>query len=182
MYDIDGTDNNNMEPLQLVGNIGKIDIFNNLFQDNFDRTNADTNGQKTENSRHIGSYSNQGIVRIHHNYVFNTLPITTQFSGSGIVNKHGGDSFLEVDRNVIARVWGSSVGTNNPNSNIHRNLIIESDEIFVKDFGGPSYFNNIVISLNTFADCDGGFSYSPMMSGIRSMTSPTLVPFRFLTT
>ena len=161
MHDIDGTDNNNMEPLQLVGNIGKIDIFNNLFQDNFDRTNADTNGQKTENSRHIGSYSNQGIVRIHHNYVFNTLPITTQFSGSGIVNKHGGDSFLEVDRNVIARVWGSSVGTNNPNSDIHRNLIIESDEIVVKDFGGPSYFNNIVVSLNTFADCDGGFLYRP---------------------
>ena len=162
IHNIDGTDNGNMEPLHLVSNSGSVEIFNNLLHDNFDRTNADTDGQKTENSRHIGFYSNHGaLIRVHHNYVFNTDPITAQFSGSGIVTKHAGDAIFEVDHNVISRVWGSSVGSNNPNSFIHRNLILESDEIVVKDFGGRSLFNNIVVSHNTMVNADGILIYRP---------------------
>ncbi|MDB2686888.1 hypothetical protein N9Y42_06720 [Mariniblastus sp.] len=163
-HDIDGTDNINMEPLNVTANNGTIEIHRNLFNDNFDRINADTNGQKTENSRHIGCYSNLAYVHIHHNMVFNTDPIDAQYSGSGIVTKHAGTGVFEVAHNIIGRCWSSSVGTGSPGSMIHNNLIIEGDEIKVKDFGGVSAFNDIVISCNTMMRCDSGMFYRPNLS------------------
>ena len=173
IHDIDGEDNGNMEPLHFVGNSGNVEIFDNLLHDNFDRTNADTNGEKTENSRHMGFYSNHGAaVRVHHNLVFNSIPITSQFTGAGIVNKHGGDGSFEVDRNVIMQAWNTAIGTNNPNSFVHRNLVVASDGFSVRDFGGPSYFNDITIAFNTLSDCDGGLLYRPNNCLLYTSPSP----------
>ena len=70
-HDVDGTDNSNIAGIVLAGN-ADVDIYDNLFNDNYDRTNADTDGRKTANSRHVVAFRNHGFVRFHHNTLLNT--------------------------------------------------------------------------------------------------------------
>lgn len=160
-HDLDGTDNSNHAALY-VKNASNVDISNNLFVDNFDRTNADTGGKKTENSRHAVFFANPGPIRFHHNSVFNTVSTDSLVTGSGVTVKHGEDGSFEADHNVMNQLWFHAFGTSTPRSNIHHNLIVDSGGLHVRDFGGAAYFNDMVFANNTLTAVDGntggGFS------------------------
>lgn len=157
----DGTDNFNQAALY-VAHAKNVEITSNLFVDNFDRTNADTNGKKTENSRHAVFFANPGKIKFHDNRVLNTVPTTSQKTGVGVTVKHGDDGSFEADHNVMSQLWFHAFGTSTPRSNIHHNLIVDSGGLHVRDFGGAAYFNEMVFANNTLTAIDGntgsGFS------------------------
>ena len=155
-HDIDGDATKNIAAVEIKGS-DQVNVANNLFQDNYDKT------RNHQNSRHIVLFSNDGSIRVHHNYLENTLPAAGNLGGAGIDVKHGDDGDYEADHNIIVNASNSSLGTSNPNSHLHHNLIVNSAMISVRDFGGAAYFNNIDIEHNTQVstngEAGGGLSY-----------------------
>ena len=160
LHDIDGTDNHNLDPIQVSSSRGVIDITENLFTNNFDRTNADTNGRRTENSRNIGAYNNDdAVLHVHHNVFVNDTEVDAPLQGSGIITKHGSDSYFNVDHNKFFQIAHASIGSNNARFRANHNLLLDSAPIVVKNFGGRSYYNDILIRNNTQLNSDGALIY-----------------------
>lgn len=159
-HDIDGTAASNIAGLFLAGD-RNVDVHNNLFQDNYDRSKANPN------NRHIVLFTNDGPVRVHHNVLKNTPSTDAEVTGAGISVKHSGDGSFEADHNIIINAYNHSIGTGSRNSRIHHNLIIDSAAITVINGGGTAHISDIEIHNNTVSNTNadsqdgGGLSYEP---------------------
>jgi hypothetical protein len=151
VHDIDGVDNDNLAGIYLVDH-NNVRIHHSLIHDNYDRTNSDTGGNKTENSRNIVLFSG-GTVRIDHNVIFQSPPITDlKRGGVCITYKHAAKiagAIFEVDHNILWNCSSQSIGSGSPGTRIHHNLILDSDPIRFADFGGPTYLQDMRVENNT---------------------------------
>lgn len=89
VHDIDGVDNNNIAGIHMLTSYNGH-VHHNRINDNYDRTNADTGGGKTENSRNMVLF-NGGNNRILHNIVYQTKSPLDPVTGGCITYKHRGD-------------------------------------------------------------------------------------------
>lgn len=161
VHDIDGRDNDNIAGLYLLG-VNNVNIHHSLIHDNYDRTNDDTGGNKTENSRNLVIFGG-GNIHLHHNVIFQSPPISAQKTGACIAYKHSSSiagSTFEVDHNVLRNCWDHSIGSGTFGSRIHHNLIIDSDPIFFRDFGGTTQNQDNRVEYNTIIG-GIGLAYSP---------------------
>lgn len=157
IHDIDGAAIDNLSGINLTANDGLIEVYDNLFHDIYDRING-----TSENSRAFVAFNNEGSdIRVFNNTVFNSVPIDAEFSGGGIITKHGSDSQFSIQYNVIDQVRNEAIGTSNPNTTIANNLILRSDGVSIRDFGGPAFFNNITVENNSFIQTDHALQYNP---------------------
>ena len=144
IHDIDGAAIDNLSAVMLTANEGEIFVYQNLFHDIYDRTNG-----TSENSRVLAAFGNENAdIRVFNNTLFNSVPIDAEFAGGGIITKHGSDSQFWVHHNVIDQIRNEAIGTSNPNTRIDHNLILRSDGISIRDFGGPAFFNDIAVDHN----------------------------------
>lgn len=164
VHDIDGVDNSNLAGIQLK-NCSNVRIHHSILNDNYDRTNADTAGKKTENSRNIVLFGG-GNNRIDHNVIFQTPAITDRLGGSCVTYKHSAtipNSTFEVDHNTLWNCFEGAIGSGSFNTSIHHNFIANSDPISIRDFGGPTLNQNILIEKNTFIN-SGGLNFNPSIN------------------
>jgi hypothetical protein len=163
IHDTDGVDNSNLAGV-FVGNSVAVRIHHSILNDNYDRTNADTGGSKTENSRNIVLFRG-GNNSIDHSTIFQSPPTSAIKTGGCITYKHSSDidnSTFEVAHNVFWNCYFHAIGSGSPNTYIHHNLIMDSDfSIIFKDFGGPTYLRNAVVENNTIVN---GGAYSLFMT------------------
>ncbi len=89
VHDIDGRDNNNIAGVHLLTSYNGH-VHHNRINDNYDRTNDDTGGVKTANSRNMVLF-NGGDNRIVYNVIYQTKDPLDDVTGGGITYKHRGD-------------------------------------------------------------------------------------------
>ncbi len=162
IHDIDGVDNDNVAGLYFLSTVN-VDAHHNLIHDNYDHVNADTGGQKTQNSRNIVLFGGGGHIRLHHNVIFQTPPITAAKTGGCINYKHTATvsgSVFEVDNNTFRNCALYSVGSGTFNTRIHHNLFMNSDAISFEDFGGDTQIRDNIVEFNTIVD-GPGLNYEP---------------------
>lgn len=151
VHDIDGVDNNNVAGICFQSTEG-VTVHHSVIHDNYDRTNADTGGRRTGNSRNVVLFGG-GNNRLHHNVVFQTPDINADKTGSCIAYKHSAtipESTFEVDYNVLWNCAMVSIGGGTFGHRVHHNLIINSEFMEIKDFGGPTHNRDNIIEYNTF--------------------------------
>ena len=164
IHQTDGVDNNNLSGVYLT-NAQHVNLHHNFIHDNYDRTNSDTGGNKTENSRNIVLFRG-GYNRIHHNVIFQTPPISSPKSGGCITHKHSSDinnATFEVDHNIFWNCAFNSIGSGTWHSRIHHNLIIDSAPITLKDFGGLTHNEDNIVEFNTIVRTNA-LRYEPSTS------------------
>jgi hypothetical protein len=157
----DGVDNNNISGVYSL-NVNNLTLKNSTIHDNFDRTNADTDGIKTDNSRNIVLFGG-GDARIIGNSIYQSAPIFADKTGGCITYKHratSDSSIFEVANNQLRNCNHTAIGSGTPNTWIHHNLILDSDPIAIRDFGGPTRHDNIVVEFNTIIG-GAGLSFNP---------------------
>ena len=154
IHDVDGEDNNNIAGV--IAHVVNFNFHNNLVHDNYDRTNADTGGIATENSRDIVLFGGGGNNHIHHNVIFQTPPTTAPKTGVCLVYKHGStdpSSIFEVDHNVFWNCMSSAIGSATRGGRFHHNLILDSDNgVYMHIYGQPTppILTDTIIEYNTF--------------------------------
>ncbi len=156
VHDTDGNDDNNIAGVYFLGTQNSS-LHHSLIHDNYDRLSP-----KSENSRNIVLFGG-GNVRIHHNEIFQTPPTSAAKTGSCITHKHSQNvsgAFFEVDHNILRNCFQHAIGSGSYGTRIHHNLIIDSDPIELRDFGGPTYHQDVVIEYNTFVR-GAGLKYNP---------------------
>lgn len=175
----DGVDNDNLAGFYTVVSTN-IDLGNSVFHDNYDRTNQDTNGAKTENSRNIVLFRG-GNIRIHHSAIFQTPAISNNKTGGCIALKHSQNldgSFLEIDHNTFKNCAFNAIGTGGFNGNFHHNLILDSDTAFrIKDHGGWPNFHHNTMEYNTIINTTA-LEYIPSQAASVNKAFDTQI-FRF---
>jgi hypothetical protein len=168
IHETDGVDNTNLSAIYFDGTTNSR-VHNSILHDNYDRTNADTNGQKTQNSRNIVLFRG-GNIRIDHNAIFQTPPTSASKTGGCLTYKHASDlpnSVFEVDNNTFWNCFFHAVGSGSAGDRIHHNLIINSDfSIIHKDFGGPADMKNKVVEKNTIIGGGGMSLFMHSQDGI----------------
>ncbi len=150
IHDTDGVDNNNIAGLSVVGSTS-ISVGCSDLHDNYDRTNADTNGQATENSSNVVLFGGGG-VRVHHSRLWQTPAPNADKTGGCIKYKHAAtdsSASFEVDHNEIASCKFFSVGTGTAHSHVHHNVIRDGAGLVSRDFGGPTHQTDQVFEYNT---------------------------------
>ena len=161
IHDIDGLDNNNIAGLTLTA-VENGNVHHNIINDNFDHTNSDTGGEKTQNSRNVVLFSG-GNIRLHHNIIFQSNPISSSKTGGCVTYKHSATlagSIFEVDNNMFWNCAFTAIGSGSYGTRIHHNLIINSEAIEIADFGGRTFNQDIIIENNTIIGGDG-LEYKP---------------------
>lgn len=165
VHDIDGVDNDNVAGVY-INTVNGFNLHHSMVHDNYDRTNADTGGNKTENSRNIVFFE-AGNEKVSYNVIFQTPAITAQKTGSCLTYKHGmnitGATF-EVNHNIMWNCWFHSIGSSTYNGNFHHNLILNSDPLMFKNLGGTTTITNNTVQYNTIVG-GGAFSYIPSQAG-----------------
>lgn len=150
IHNVDGWDNHNIAGLYLV-DVSDFRAHHNFIHDNYDRNNHDTGGQKTENSRNVVLFGG-GNNHFDYNVIFQSKPITDSKTGGCITYKHMAsvpNSVFEVDQNIFRNCAFAAVGSGTFNSRIHHNLIIDSDPISFRDFGGRTSNIDNLVEFNT---------------------------------
>jgi hypothetical protein len=161
IHDTDGIDNDNIAGLYAVG-ATHVDIGCSSIHDNYDRENADTGGNATENSSNLVFFSG-GDVRVHHSRVWQTPAPSAQKTGGCIKYKHSAsvpEGKFEVDHNEISSCKFFAVGTGTQHSHVHHNLITNGETIVSRDFGGPTHQTDQVFEYNTMY-LAGGLDMNP---------------------
>jgi hypothetical protein len=164
IHDTDGIDNNNIAGLYLT-DCWNVEVAYSEFNDNYDRTCADTNGRATENSCNVVIFGGVrgGNVEIHHCKVYQSLPLSHDLSGGGIKYKHASrlpDAFFHVHHNEFRNCKFFAFGSGTANTHFHHNLIMGGAGISSRDFGGITHQVNQVFEHNTLYDTSG-FELSP---------------------
>jgi hypothetical protein len=152
IHDTDGVDNSNLAGLRVGAT--NIDVSSSTFHDNYDRTNADTNGNATPNSSNMIFFGG-GNVSVHHNLFYQTPLPTAAKSGDCLMYKHTQTlttGYFRVFNNVFRQCKFFAVGTGTQNSYIHHNVIYSGGGFFSRDYGGPTHQNNQVFEYNTLYD------------------------------
>ena len=131
VHDTEGVDNDNLSGVYIV-HVNDWSLHHSLIHDNYDRVNADTGGEKTENSRDMVVFRG-GNGRVHHNTMFQTPPITASKTGGCLCLKHAlevpGATF-EVDHNTFRNCWSGAIGSSSYGGRFHHNLIFDSTVAF----------------------------------------------------
>jgi hypothetical protein len=164
IHDVDGVDNSNLAGIQ-VKNCSNVRVHHSIIHDNYDRLNSDTGGRKTENSRNIVLFGG-GNNRIDHNVIFHTPAREDNLGGTCVTYKHSAtipNSTFEVDHNTLWNCAEGAIGSGSYNTSIHHNLMINSDPVSIRDFGGPTFNQNVMIEKNTFVN-SGGLNYNPSIT------------------
>lgn len=164
IHDIGGTDNNNIGGIKATS-VTNASYHHNLIHDCYDRTNADTGGNKTENSRNFVLFGG-GNNHVHHNVIFQTPPKSAQKTGGCLTHKHSATlagQIFEVNHNVFWNCAFTAIGSGSFGSRIHHNLIIDSDPIQLRDFGGDTHNEDNIIEYNTMVNTSG-LSYNPTLT------------------
>ena len=162
IHDVDGVDNDNIAGLK-IGDGFNIRVHHSTFNDNYDRTCADTGGLRTENSRDIVLFGG-GNVRFDHNSIFQTPPITADKTGVCLGFKHHSTeegAIFEVDHNVFLNCWDAAVQSYTPRGRFHHNLIVNSEKAW-RIWGATAFTNLVdyVIEKNTIVNTQG-LDYRP---------------------
>lgn len=162
IHDIDGVDNNNIGGVSSTAS-ANVRVHHSILNDNYDRANSDTGGIKTPNSRNFVAFGG-GNIRVDHNTIFHSPAAEDLSAGGACVGyKHvaslAGSKF-EVDHNVLWHCYETAIGSGTFNSHIHHNLILDSDSILFKDFGGGTKNADEVVEYNTIVRGEG-MRYSP---------------------
>jgi len=161
IHDTDGVDNNNIAGLYLVG-ASNADVACSLLHDNYDRENADTNGNATENSSNVVAFGG-GNIRLHHNRIFQSPAPSAQKTGGCIKYKHAAsltDGTFEVDHNDISSCKFFGVGSGTQHTHVHHNVIYGGASLVSRDFGGPTHQTEQRFDHNTLY-LAGGLALSP---------------------
>lgn len=161
IHDLDGEDNNNMSGIKLTAS-ERVYIHHNVIHDNYDRTNADTGGNATENSRNLVFFGG-GNIRVSRNVIFQTPSGWSSKTGACIGYKHSATvpgATFEVDHNIMWNCAFYGVGSGTYNTHIHHNLLIDSGSFGTRDYGGPTHNENILVDYNTMVG-GIGFNHNP---------------------
>ena len=162
IHGTDGVDNDNIAGISAVDTT-YINIHHSLIHDNYDRTCADTGGNKTENSRNVVLFEG-GFATVKHNVIFQTPPSNAQRTGSCIVYKHGAlaaGSIFEVANNTFRNCYFTAIGNGGPGGRFHHNRIFDSDDaVTIKDHGGAINLTDNIFELNTVVR-SSGVKYNP---------------------
>jgi len=159
IHDTDGIDNNNIAGLYITGS-RDVEVSNSVFNDNYDRTCADTNGRATENSCNVVVFAGMrgGNIDIHHCKVYQSLPLSHDLSGGGIKYKHASripEAYFNVHHNEFRNCKFFAFGSGTANTHFHHNLIVGGAGISSRDFGGVTHQVNQVFEYNTLYDTSG---------------------------
>ncbi len=160
IHDTDGVDNDNLAGVFFGNTSGTV--HHSLIHDNYDRTCSDTSGNKTENSRNVVLFAG-GNTRLSYNVIFQTPPITAQKTGGCITYKHSTAApgpIFEVDHSVFWNCYHPVIGSGTYGTRIHHNLILDSDPIEIRDFGGTTHNEDIIVEKNTIIRTRG-INYVP---------------------
>lgn len=164
IYDTDGVDNNNIAGLYISSSTN-VEVYDSIFNDNYDRTCADTGGKATENSCNavIFSGAQGGDVTIHDCNFYQSLPLSDDKSGAGLKYKHASrdpDAFFHVYNNIFTNHKFFAFGSGTANTHFHHNIINGGGSISSRDFGGTTHQVNQLFEYNTIYDSTG-FGMSP---------------------
>ena len=164
IHDTDGVDNNNIAGLYIT-DCWDVMVYNCIFNDNYDRTCADTAGQATENSANVVIFGGMqgGDITIADCEVYQSLALTDKLSGGGIKYKHASrvpEGRFSVYRNVFRNCKFFAFGSGTANTHFHHNLIIGGAGISSRDFGGVTHQVNQVFEYNTIYNSTG-FQMNP---------------------
>ena len=159
IHDTNGVDNNNIAGLYIT-DCWNVEVSESVFNDNYDRTCADTNGRATENSSNIVIFGGMkgGNIAIHHCRVYQSLPLSHNLSGGGIKYKHASrvpEAYFHVHHNKFENCKFFAFGSGTANTHFHHNLIVKGAGISSRDFGGVTHQVNQVFEFNTLYDTSG---------------------------
>ncbi|MHC4738879.1 MAG: right-handed parallel beta-helix repeat-containing protein, partial [Planctomycetota bacterium] len=163
IYDTDGVDNNNVAGLE-VHSTTNAEIYDCVFNDNYDRVCADTGGVGNHNSANVVLFSNAGDIIFHDCEFYQSLPLTDPKSGGGLKYKHASQSptaTFQVYNCTFDNHKFFHFGTGTANTHFHHNLITGgAASISDKDWGGTTHQTDQLFEYNTIYGT-GGFSLSP---------------------
>ncbi|MHC4640675.1 MAG: right-handed parallel beta-helix repeat-containing protein [Planctomycetota bacterium] len=164
IHDTDGVDNNNIAGLYIT-DCRDVEIHSCIFNDNYDRTCADTDGKATENSTNVVIFGGMqgGNIEIHDCLIYQSLPLSHKLSGGGIKYKHASripEATFHVHHNTFKNCKFFAFGTGTANTHFHHNLIVGGGGISSRDFGGVTHQVNQVFEHNTLYDTSG-FQMNP---------------------
>jgi hypothetical protein len=164
IHDTDGVDNNNIAGLYIT-DCWNVEIHDCVFNDNYDRTCADTEGRATENSTNVVIFGGMegGNITIHDCLVYQSLPLSDRLSGGGIKYKHASrvpGAYFRAYNNVFKNCKFFAFGSGTANTHFHHNIIISGGGISSRDFGGVTHQVNQVFEYNTISD-SSGFQMNP---------------------
>ena len=159
IHDTDGVDNNNIAGLYIT-DCWNVEVSKSVFNDNYDRTCADTNGRATENSSNVVIFGGMkgGNITIHHCRVYQSLPLSHNLSGGGIKYKHASrvpEAYFHVHHNRFENCKFFAFGSGTANTHFHHNLIVKGAGISSRDFGGVTHQVSQVFEYNTLYDTSG---------------------------
>lgn len=161
IHDTDGIDSDNVAGFHSL-DVENLELHHSLLHDNYDHTNDDTGGMKTENSRNMVLFRG-GDARIHHNTFYQSPPLNDPKTGGCITYKHAANqmgSVFEVAYNTFRNCWFTAVGSGTSGTRIHHNLIINSDPIVFRNNGGTTRLADNIVEYNTIVG-GTGLSYEP---------------------
>lgn len=148
----DGIDNDNIAGLY-IGSVDNLTVHHSFIHDNFDRTNADTNGQKTENSSNVVLFAGKNIS-LEYNVLFQTPDTSASKTGGCVKYKHAAitnDATFNINHNVFINCAIFGVGSGTQNTSIFGNIFYNSDNaVSFRDWGGPTHLSNMTVVNNTF--------------------------------
>jgi len=159
IHGIDGVDNDNLAGVYLARADNTL-VTHNLIYDNYDRTNQDTAGRSTENSRNLVLFLGWDN-RVSYNVIFNSVPITAEKSGGCVGYKHSAiqpghpNQIFEFDHNILRNCKHSSISSGSFRSRVHHNLIVDSSLARFKDLGGPTINQDNIFEFNTLRNYAG---------------------------
>ncbi|MHC4739510.1 MAG: LamG-like jellyroll fold domain-containing protein [Planctomycetota bacterium] len=157
IHDTDGWDDDNLAGLYLLASTD-VEVYNSVFNDNYDRTCENTGGQATANSTNMVLFSNSGDIIIYDCDFYQSLPLTDSKSGGGLKYKHASPdpaSTFQVYNCTFRNHKFFAFLTASGNTHFHHNLIDGGYNIHSLDSGGPCHQINQTFEYNTHYNTKG---------------------------
>jgi len=171
IHDTNGVDNNNIAGLY-ISSCTNVEVYDSVFNDNYDRVCEDTGGNATENSCNAVVFSGTqgGNITIRDCYFYQSLPLTDPKSGAGLKYKHASrirGMFFKVYNNTFENHKFFSFGSGTADTYFHHNIINGGGTISSRDFGGTTHQVNQFFEYNTVYG-GKGFACSPTNNWINA--------------
>lgn len=165
VHDIDGVDNDNLAGIHFVDSFN-LEVASSTLYDNYDRTNADTNGNATENSSDMVVFRG-GNVNVHDSLFYQTPAVTAPKTGACLKYKHASDdpaAAFTVHHNVFKNCRFYAMGVGTANTNFHHNVVIGGYGVQSRDLGGLTHQTNQLFEYNTFYNVQMPFEMIPVIN------------------
>jgi len=163
IHDTDGRNDNNICGLE-VGNCGAIEVYNSIFNDNYDRTGEQGHPANSTAMVCFNGFVDGlgGDVIVHDCEFYQTRP-TSEISGAGLKYKHANvnpAAVFHVYNNTFRNNKFFAVASGTANTHVHHNLIVEGGSIRSVDEGGTTHQNNQLFEYNTIYKSKA-FTFNP---------------------